>query len=177
MRGYVQFNKYTHTHLYKPPFLPSTHFSLVLSPGGGMPCHSPTAHPPTPTSQYAYIIVLSEIRTVWDVDLPRSSCLVRTCLGCAYTRLWSDSGDFKGRGRTLTQRTSRRFACFVRMYHRQSMLLARLHCQHRRVLASIDVIIGLQHSRVWPSAQSMLVPGDGGRPSGTMRRFGLPCLE
>ena len=28
--------------------------------------------------------------------------------------------------------------CFVGVHHRQSMLLAGLHCQHRRVLASID---------------------------------------
>ena len=28
----------------------------------------------------------------------------------------------------------------VGVHHRQSMLLARLHCQHRRVLASIDVM-------------------------------------
>ena len=30
--------------------------------------------------------------------------------------------------------------CFVWVHHRQSMLLAGLHCQHRRVLQSIDVV-------------------------------------
>ena len=57
----------------------------------------------------------------------------------------------------------------VGMHHHQPMLLARLDCLHWRVLTSIDVIMGLQHSRVEPIAQHLLVPGDGGRPSGTMR--------
>ena len=46
----------------------------------------------------------------------------------------------------VSQLCYRRHGCrgkrfrFVWVYHRQSMLLAGLHCQHRRVLASIDVM-------------------------------------
>ena len=55
--------------------------------------------------------------TVFRVALVLSSCLVRTFLGygLSRTRLWSDSADSRGGDRTLTQRTSRRPACFVRM--------------------------------------------------------------
>ena len=46
----------------------------------------------------------------------------------------------------VSQLCYRRHGCrgkrfrFVGVHHRQSMLLAGLHCQHRRVLASIDVM-------------------------------------
>ena len=54
-------------------------------------------------------------RHVAALPPPSSWCGHAGIRAVAYTRLWSDSGDSKGGGRTLTQRTSRRSACSVWM--------------------------------------------------------------
>ena len=54
------------------------------------------------------VTVVLSLLLLFDADLPGMWTV-------AYTRWWSDSGDSKGGGRTLMQRTSRRSACFVRI--------------------------------------------------------------
>ena len=80
----------------------------------------------------------------------RTLLLTRVCPSSIPTLLAS-SPTFSGAA--LYQLCCRRHGCrgkrfrFVGLHHHQSMVLAGLHCQHRRVLASIDVMKGHRFER------------------------------
>ena len=64
----------------------------------------------------------------------------------AYTRLRSDSGASKGGRRTLTQRTSRRSACFVRIQYSPNVLVL--------FLAAVGALEGVRHATFGSAKES-----------------------
>ena len=98
-----------------------------------------------PTQVRAFLLPTCWVRQSHHASTSPSSTLslTRVCLP-SIPPLLASGPTFSAA--VVSQLCYRRHGCrgkrfrFVEVHHRQSMLLAGLHCQHRRVLASVDVM-------------------------------------